>query len=86
MEGDTGCPWEQPQDPTGWEMAGEGHWGNLSHLVPSPLVCWLQDAAVPRRVAAGPTAPGTKRTSRDPSVGRIACFWILLGARDVLPV
>lgn len=34
MEGDAGCLWEQPWDCAGWEMVGEGHCANLSHLIP----------------------------------------------------
>lgn len=85
MEGDTGCPREQPRGCAGWEMVGEERWGYLSHLVPSPLACWLWDAAAPRRVAAGPEVLGTKGASRELASGCISCFWILPGAWDVLP-
>lgn len=86
MEGDDGCSWEQPWDRAGWETVDEGCWENLSHLVLSPPACQLRDAAAPRRVAAGPVALGTKRSSQELAVGCISHFWILPGAWDMLPV
>lgn len=63
MEGDADCLWEQPRDHARWEMVGEGHRVNLSHLVLSPLGCWLRDVTTLRRVAAGPAAVRMKGTS-----------------------
>lgn len=66
-----------------WWVKGAGKTSSTSS--PSPLVCWLWDAAAPRRAAAGPAAPRTEGASQELAAGRISCFWILPGAWDVLP-
>jgi len=69
MEGDASCPREQPWDHTGWEMAGEGRRGNLSLLVPLPLVCRLKGAAAPRRVSSRSRSSGDEKDVPGASCG-----------------